>query len=826
MSDTPNASGASSLASSLRADFRFAFRMIAKSPLFTAIVVVTLALGIGLNTAVFSAIDALLLRPLPGVAEPDRIVQLYRTYPGDAQYGSNSIPHFWDVRRRSSDVFSGVSAWAYVTMNVAASDRPVRVFGQMVSADFFTTMGVTMAQGRAFVPAEDEGRGAHPVAVLSHNGWRLHFGADPAIVGRRIPVNGQSVEIIGITAPEFDGPLPMAPPALWMPLMQLEQLRPGGGGSFENRGNNFLRIVARLAPGVSLEQANARMSAVTEELRAEFPDHYERAGINIVPQAEAGIHPSFRGASLGLSAVVMVVVGLLLLVACVNVANLFLARARDRAREMAIRLALGAKRSALLRQLLVESLVFSAISGLAGLLVAWWAISLANGVTLPMDIDFNADLRLSPLVLGFALLISLVTSVLFGLAPALVATRPALLPALKGEVAAGSGRSRMSRGLVVAQMALSMVLLIGAGLFLANLRSATALDKGFVAENLLLVDLDPDLQGFDRGRSEQFYRTLLERLRANPEVLSVSTIDAVPLGLNNSDRYVEVPGYSPAENENMSINYAVVNPDYFGTLGIPLVEGREFEARDDSGSVRGLVVNQRFVDRFWPGEKGEGRTVRTAGRDYTVIGVVPTGKYVRLGEAPLAHMWFVQTQLWNAGSTVILRTRGDPMAVLPSVRSEVAALDQSMPVSNVRTMEKHLGISLLPARLTGAALGVFGVLGLLLAAVGMYGVMAYSVTQRTREIGIRMAIGARARDVVGLIMRQGLVLVLIGTGIGLAGSLFASRLLRSVLYGESTGDPTTFVAVPLVLIAVATLATFVPARRAASVDPAITLRSD
>lgn len=807
-------------------DLRFAFRMIAKSPLFTAIVVVTLALGIGLNTAVFSAIDALLLRPLPGVTEPDRIVQIYRTYPGGQDFGSNSIPHFWDLRRRSGDVFSDVSAWSFVTMNVAASDRPVRVFGQMVSADFFTTMGVGMAEGRGFVPAEDEGRGAHPVAVLSHNGWRLHFGADPAIVGKRIRVNGQSVEVIGIASPEFDGPLPMAPPALWMPLMQLEQLRPGGGGGFEARGNNYMSVVARLAPGVSLEQANARMTAITEELRAEFPDHYERSGINLIPQSEAGIHPSFRGASLGLSAVVMVVVGILLLVACVNVANLFLARARDRAREMAIRLALGAKRGALVRQLLVESLVFAALSGVAGMLVAWWAISLANGVTLPIDLDFNANLRLSPSVLGFALLISVLTSVLFGLAPALAATRPSLIPALKGEAAAGGGRSRMSRGLVVAQMALSMVLLVGAGLFLANLRGATAIDKGFVAENLLLVDLDPDLQGYDRSRTEQFYNTLLERLRTDPQVLAVSTIDAVPLGLNNSDRGVSVPGYTPAENEGMSIHYATVNPGYFATLGVALVEGREFEARDDSGSVRALVVNQRFVDRFWPGEKGEGRTVRTAGRDYTVIGVVPTGKYLRLGEAPLAHMWFVQSQLWNAGSTVLLRTRGDPMAILPMVRREVAALDESMPVSNVRTMDKHLGISLLPARLTGAALGVFGLLGLVLASVGMYGVMAYSVSQRTREIGIRMAIGATARNVVGLIMRQGLTLVLIGTSIGLAGSWGASRLLRGVLYGENTTDPMTFIVVPLVLLAVAAVATFLPASRAARVDPAVTLRAE
>jgi predicted permease len=810
----------------LRADLRFAGRMVVKSPLFTAIVVLTLALGIGLNTAVFSAVDALLLRPLPGVRSADELVQLYRTYPGGMAYGSNSIPHFWDLRRRSTEVFSGVAAWSFVTANLTTTDRPVRVFGQMVSADLFTVLGAQAARGRTFVPAEDEGRGAHPVAVLSDAGWRAHFGADPDIVGRRVMLNGQSVEIVGVTAPDFNGPMPIVAPVFWMPLMQLEQLRPGGGSAFENRGNNYMNAVARLRPGVSFEQARARMQAVAEELRAEFPSQYEGGGINLVRQMEAGIHPTMRGAQLGLSAVVMVVVGILLLVACVNVANLFLARARDRAREMAIRLALGARRGALVRQLLVESLVFSVIAGAAGLLVAWTAIGLANGITLPVDIDFRPDLRLSPSVLGFALGATVVTGALFGLAPAFAATRPSLIPALKGEAPAGAGRSRMGRGLVVAQMALSIVLLVGAGLFLVNLRGATSLDKGFVSENLLMVDLDPDLQGYTRAATEQFYRTLLERLGSDPAVRSVGLIDQVPLGLGTSDRFVEIPGYVSAENEDMSIYYASVSPGYFATMGVPLVQGREFTAQDDSGAVRAMVVNQRFVDRFWPGQDAVGRTVKASQRLYTVIGVVPTGKYARLGESPQAHMWFAQAQVWSAGMTLMVRTAGDPTSVVPVVRREVAALDQDLPVSNVRTMERHLGISLLPARLTGAALGVFGVLGLVLASVGMYGVMAYSVAQRTREIGIRMAIGAAARDVIALIMRQGLTLVIGGTVIGLVGAWGASRLLHGLLYGERVMDPWTFVLVPLVLIAVSAVAMFVPARRAAHVDPAITLRAD
>jgi predicted permease len=810
----------------LRQDLRFAGRMLVKSPLFTGIVVVTLALGIGLNTAVFAAVEALLLRPLPGVRATSELVQVYRTWPGPELYGSNSVPHFWDVRARSKEVFSGAASWSFEFVSLTADARPSLVFAQMVSADYFDVLGVTTTHGRFFRPEEDEGRGAHPVVVLSDAGWKSLFGAAPDIVGREVPLNGQNVTIVGVAPPEFKGAMPMVQPTLWIPLMQMAQVRPGSARNFENRGNNNMNIVARLKPGVTVEQAKARMDALTLELRAEFPDDYEDSGIHLVKVDDAGIHPMFRSAQVGLSAVVMVVVGILLLIACVNVANLFLARARDRAREMAIRLALGAQRAALVRQLLVESLCFALVSGVAGLLVAVWAIGLTNRIRLPIDIDFAPELRLSPTVLLFALGATVLTGVIFGLAPALQATRPALIPALKGEAPAGEGRSRAAKGLVVTQMALSIVLLVCAGLFLTNLRSATALDKGFVADHLLLADVDPGLQGYARGNTEQFYRALAERLREHPDVRAVSMTDNVPLGVGGSDRGVEIPGYTPSKNEGMSINYASVGPGYFDAMGIPLRAGREFKPEDDTTSVRALVVNERFVERFWPGQEAIGKTVRTAGRDYTIVGVVTTGKYQRLGEDPRAFMWFPQLQVWSAGMSLVIRTGGDPEAMIPALREAVAQLDANLPISNVRTMDKHLGISLLPARVTGAALGVFGILGLLLASVGMYGVMAYSVSQRTREIGIRMAIGAAASDVIGLVMRQGLTLVLVGTVIGLGGAFAAARLLAGVLYGGNALDPMTFTLVPLVLIAVAAVATFAPARRAAAVDPAITLRAD
>jgi len=806
-------------------DLRFARRILVKSPVFTAVVVTTLALGIGLNTAVFSAIDAMILRPLPGVRAPDEIVQLYRSWPGDFKYGSNSVPHYLDVRERSSDVFSGVAFWSFEQLSIAAAGRSQRVMGAMVSANYFSLLGVNAIKGRVFLPEEDEGRGAHPVAVASYNAWQGMFGGDPLIIGKQVVLNGQNYSIIGVIPKEFKGIIPLVTPSLFVPLMQYDQVRPGGAANFERRGNNSHNVIARLKPGVSYAAANERMKALVVQLRAEHPDDYKQSGITVVRQADAGIHPTMRAAQVGLSSVVMAVVLILLLVSCVNVANLFLARARDRAREMAIRLSLGALRRALVRQLLIESAVFAAVAAVVGLLVAQWAITLANQITLPFDVDFDAGLRLSPTVLLFTLGISVVTTLIFGLAPALQATRPSLIPALKGEAPAGESRSRITKALVVAQMALSIILLVSAGLFLRNLKAATAADKGFASDHVLVAQVDPSLQGYTRARTEEFYRSLMDRLRANPAVREAGLASTIPLSLGENDTGAEIPGYVPAANENMSVQDNTVSPGYFAAMGIP-VKGRGFEAQDDSAARKVMVVNQQFVDHYFGGKDPIGKVVKSRGADHTIIGVVPTGKYVRLGEEPTAFMYFAQAQHWNAGMVIQIRTTGDPMALIPTLRAEVAALDASLPLSDVRSMEQHLGTALLPARLSGAVLGIFGLLGLVLAVLGTYGVMAYSVAQRTREIGIRMAIGAAPRDVVRLVMRQGMSLVGIGIVIGLAGAFGASRVIRGVLYGGGENDPLTFMAVPLLLAAVAMLAIWIPARRAAALDPLVALRQE
>lgn len=812
--------------STLAQDVRYARRILVKNPLFTAIVVVTLAIGIGLNTAVFSAIDTLLLKPLPGVRAPDQLVQIYRSWPGGVNYGSNSIPHYQDVRDRSSSVYSGVAAWAFVQASITTGGRPQTAFGMAVSANFFSVLGVMPLRGRTFVPAEATGPGAHAVAVLSYDGWTQLFGGDTSIIGHSVILDGRDYTIVGVTPKEFHGPMPIVTPEVFLPMMQINELRPGEGDILKARGSNSFNVVARLKPGVTLAQANDRMKAIVQGLRDEHPDQYKDNGIYLIPTTKAGIHPTLKNAEVGLSSVVMAVVAILLLIACVNVANLFLARARDRAREMAIRLSLGAKRRALIRQLLVESFLFALVSGVAGLAVAWWAIGVANRVSLPMDITFRPGLSVSPTVLLFTLGVTVVTGFLFGLAPALQATRPSLVPALKGEEAAGESRSRLTRGLVVAQVALSIVLLVSAGLFLRNLSAATSVDKGFNADNMLIAALDPGLQGYTRARTDEFYHQLTERLQANPDVVAVGYATYLPLSLNESDSGVEIPGYTPGKNENMSVQNSSVTPGYFAAMGIPLREGRAFRAQDDSGSVPVLIVNEQFAHRFWPGQDALGKTVHTHGRDWTVVGVVPTGKYFSLGEEPTAFYYTPEAQQWSYGMQIAIRTRGTPVNEVSALRSAVAALDPNMPLSDVRTMENHLGIALLPARVTGWALGVFGLLGLLLASVGIYGVMAYSVSQRTREIGIRMAIGAGGSAVIRLLMRQGLTLVLVGTGVGLVGAVAAERLIRGQLYGGNGLDLMTFVVVPLVLLVVATGAIWIPARRAAGLDPVLALRQE
>jgi predicted permease len=810
----------------LQQDLRFALRMLLKNPWFTAASVLTLGLGIGLNAAVFSAVNALFFRPLPQVREDSELVQLYRSWPGDVLYGSNSIPHYQDLRDRVEAFGGDVAAWTLVPLNLSADGVSERIIGNMVSANYFDVLGAPPVLGRGFLAEEAVNPGAHRVIVLGHSFWQTRFGADPSIVGRAVTLNGQSWTVIGVARAGFKGTMPIIDPPVYAPLMMQRELIPGYN-LIEARDNNWMNVVARRRPEFSVEQTRQNLDAWLMQMRDEYPDDYDESGVHLVPQNEAGIHPMLRSAQVGLSAVTMVVVAFLLLIACINVANLFLARAGERRKEMGIRLSLGARRGRLITQLLTESLLFSAVAGGTGLLLALWAVSIANSLTLPIDVAVDFDLSIDRTVLLFTLGLSLFTGILFGLAPAMQASNPETVSALKGEFSSErGGKNRLIGSLVVAQTALSILLLISSGLFLRGLQAATSVDIGFEPDNLLVASLDPGLQGYDRERTEVFYDEFQAGLRSLPGVKAVGLARTVPLSLSSSDRGVAIPGYEPAANEGMSIRYNIVTPGYFAAMGIPVLAGRPFGAEDGRDGAPVIVVNQKFADRFWPGENGLGKIVRTAGEDRIVVGVAKTGKYFSLGEEPQDFMYFAQAQVWSYPMTVHVRTAGDPEALRPLVRREVQRLDSAMPVADLRTMTNQLGIALFPARLVGLTLGLFGILGMILAAVGVYSVMAYSVTQRTREIGIRVALGASWRQVVAMVLRKGMSLVGIGVALGLLGAVIASRMMVGMLYGVSAVDPATFLGVPALLGAVALVASFIPARRAAGTDPMMTLRAE
>ena len=808
-------------------DLRFSVRMLLKNPMFTIAAVTTLALGIGLNAATFSAVHGLLLSPLPGTEDPDELVQIYRQWPG-IEYGSVSVPHYQDLRDRTTDVFDNVSSWYFEPLSVASDGRTERAIGMVVSANFFQTFGAVPQLGRPFLPGiEDRDPGAHAVAVISHGFWESRFGADAEIVGRTITLNGHPFEIVGVAPSDFQGPVSFAAPPIYVPLMMANVITPAFN-RLEARGSNNMNVVARLQDETTLVRAKQSLDATLVQLREEYPDDYEnQLDHTVVMQRDAGIHPSFGEAQAGMSTVMMVVVGLLLLIACVNVANLFLARARDRRREMGIRLSMGATRSRIIQQLLTESFLFSVIAGAAGLALASVATGLLSNFRPPIDGPWAFNVETDTTVLWFTAVVSLAAGFIFGMAPALQSARADTAIAIKGESSDKVGRSRASSALVVAQVALSLLLLISSGLFLRSLQAATRIDPGFdTPGNLVMASVNPGLQGYEESRTREFWDRMLEDVGALPEVSGVGLVVTAPLGLGSSDRGISVPGYEFAEGERSSLHYTYVTEGYIETMGIDLVEGRSFTRQDDDSGPPVMIVNQRFAERFWPGQSALGKTVETAGREWSVVGVVETGKYNSLGEDPTEFMYFPTRIMFRSDLVIVARSEGDPQIVLQRIQELVRAADPEMPVYDMRSMEDHMGIALLPARLGGSVLGLFGLLGLTLAAVGIYGVMAYSVSQRTRELGIRVALGADRSSVLQLVLSEGLRLALIGTAIGLVGALVAARLVRGLLYNASALDPVAFTVVPLTLLGVAALAVYLPARRAARVDPIGALKSE
>ncbi|MEK6286976.1 MAG: ABC transporter permease [Acidobacteriota bacterium] len=796
-------------------DLRYGFRMLLKRPGFTAVAVLALALGIGANTAVFSVVNAVLLRPLP-LKDPDRLVWIWGDsiqQPGNGR-GSVSPPDFLDFREQNQ-VFERITAFQNAPFNLAGSGEPERVNGVRVSAEFFETVGVAPIHGRAFV-SEEEQDGRGKVAVMGYGLWQRRFGGDPDLVGKTISLNGGSFTVVGIMPSGFQ--FPRDDVELWTPITF-------GIPPTSVRRFHFLRPIARLKPGVSREQAQAEINAITVRLEQQYPDSNTDYGARLVLLPEQ-IVGDMRLTLVLLTAAVAFV----LLIACANVANLLLARAATRQKEIAIRSALGASRWRLVRQMLTESVGLALCGGLLGFMIAWWGVELLIKLG-PSNIPRLREVTIDGPVFGFTLLVSCVTGILFGLVPALQASPSGLAEILKEGSRGSTGlRGRRVRGaLVVSEIALALVLLIGAGLMLKSFLRLSQIEPGFQPVNVLTMQIGLTQTRYaEAPQRAAFFSQLLPRVAVLAGVQHAGAVSQLPMSGQNSDTSFSVEGRPPAApGERLGANSRIASPDYFSALGIPLIEGRYFTDRDVKGSPNVIVISETFARQIFPDEQPLGKRLTIdAGQPWTgeIVGVVGAIRHSGLSVQPWREMYVAHAQNPVGGMNLVVRAAGDPATLASAIKSEVQTLDKDLPLYNVRTMESVVSDSVAQPRFRALLLGIFAAVALILAAVGIYGVMSYYVTQRTHEIGIRMALGAQRRDVMRLVVGQGLMLAMSGVAIGLAAAFAVTRLMSSLLYEVGATDPTTFAVISLLLGGVATLACYIPARRATRVDPIGALR--
>ena len=813
-------------------DVRYALRRLVRARGFTLAAALTIALGVGANTAIFSIVNAVLLRPPTAVAEPERLVGLFTSDYSGPPYGSSSIPDILDFGAQSSDVFVGVAGFSPRPAAVGSNDNLERVAVEVVTDNYFQVTGVQPVLGRAF-GAEQRVKGGDPVVVISSALWRRRFGSDPAIVGKTLRMNAREFTIIGVAPNGFNGSLRGLVNDVWAPASLGAYV--GMGDSFyDGRGDRGSFVFARLKPGVTLEQAQTRMNVVARQLHAAYPDSWTDVSkngrrITLLPERETRIPPQARGPALGFIALLMATVALVLLVCCANVAGLLLARAAGRLKEVGIRISLGASRATIIRQMLTEAVLLAALGGVVGTAVTIWAMRalMALGTPAQIPVPISLDLQPDYRVMWFTLAVTLITGVVFGLAPALRASRADVVSALKVDTPAmrlGGRRFSLQGALVVGQVTLSTLLLVGALLFIRTLRAAATIDPGFRVDNMLMLSINPRPGEEGRVDPQQVALGVRDRVAALPGVTNVSWANAVPLGLDASRRRIDVEGYRAREGEDMEFHYSVVGPRYFETMQITLLRGRGFTENDRSGAPRVVVVNEAFAKKFWGDADPIGKSLLRGDERIEVVGLARDGKYVSISESPRPYVFYPQLQNPD-GVMLLVRTSGEPMRMLEAVRREVAGVAPDWMMERPTTLNAHIGASLLPQRIAASLLGVFGVVALLLAAVGLYGVVAFAVAQRTREIGIRVALGAPSGDVLKLMLRQGMKLAGLGLLIGLPLAAGAAKLISSFLLGAGAADPFVFVIAAVALGAVTAIASYIPARRASRVDPMVALRS-
>jgi predicted permease len=804
-------------------DIRLAVRSLSLNPAFSLGAIATLALGIGVNSSIFTLANAALFKPMPGVASPSELVWISGASRERPRPGGMSYLEYLDYQQGTRSTFSGLLAFGPTSLSLGSGGEPERIRGHLVTGSYFATLGALPAAGRLLQPADDRA-GAEPAVVLGHRLWRQRFGGATEVLGQPLVVNGRSFTVVGVAADGFTGPELGQAADLWLPIATLPVINTAQAGWLDERGTLWLRVIGRLAPATTAQQAGAAALGIAAALEQTYPDT-NKGRTAVVSPASSALSPGERGELLPLTGLLLAVTGLVLVIACANVANLVLARGAGRSLEISIRAAVGASRGRLVRQLLTESLVLASAGAAAGLLLSFWGSDLLLA-QLP-ESDFRglyagADAR----VLGFTALLAALSVCVFGLLPALAATRSDLLPRLRQTASAGGGRSRLQRGLVVAQLSLSLVLLLAAGLSLRALQKASALDLGFNPRQMVTASYDLVLQNYPVERREAFRRELVARLAALPGVTAATVANVPPLSgimygtsvtaLDDRGDPVEARAYMNA-----------VGPRYFTTLEMPLVAGREIGVQDGRGAPGAAVINETLARRLWPGAEALGRTMRLDDDTLEVVGVARDAKYDEPTEEarPFLFVSLAQHSTLDR-DTAIVRTAAAPALVAAAVRAQIRALDPALPVFDVRSFDGILRDRADKQRGISALFAAFGLLALSLAALGLYGVMAYAVMRRTREMGIRLALGATPMQLTRLIAGDGLRLALAGVAIGGTLALPLARVLGALIFGVQVADLAAFAGTCALLVAVALVAALLPARRAARLDPIVALRTD
>jgi predicted permease len=822
-------------------DLRYALRWLRRSPGFAAVAILSLGLGIGVNTAMFSLVDAVLLRPLP-VRDPGSLADVFTSSGDGADYATTSFPDFQDLKAQNT-VFSDMTAYTPMFAPLGLGDRARLVLGQLVTANHFDLLGVRPFLGRLLQPADDSA-GAERVVVISHRMWQTDFGSDANVVGRTLQLRGQPYTIVGVAPQSFTGVIPLIVPELWLPIIHVEEVEPAGMNDnipsptgrtrIERRGARSFFVKGRLKPEFTAAQAHANVALIGTQLEAAHPQTNRSRRMSAFATGDVRfLVPQASGAMSTGSAAVMAVVGLVLLIACANVTGMLLARASARTREVSVRLAIGASRWQLVRQMLTEGVVLGVAGALVAAGLAWAVIRMLISIRLPIPGTLVLDLRLDWRVLSFAMLVAVAAGLVTALTPALKAASPHLSGALRGELPtarAGNRRVALRDALVVGQLALTAVLLVIAGLMLRSLNASMAANVGFRSEGLALVATDTDMVRYSPERGVQFWKAALERVKALPGVESAALASPrLPFDINRNQTSIRIDGRDyPSETRGDVVANVSVSPDYFTTLGVSIVEGRGFTDADREGTPRVAIVNQAMARRYWPNESAVGKTFRqTFGKaTFTIVGVSADHRVYLVNEAPTPYLHFAEAQQPSRYNFLLARTRGDAAQLLGAMRRELLAMEPGLVFVNSATMSSSIADSLLPPRIAAWLAMAFGALGTLLAAIGLYGVIAFSVARRTREIGVRMAIGASQGTVLGLVMRQGLTLAFIGALVGGVLAALAARVMSGALFGVGMFDPVAWTVAIAALLGSATLANFVPARRAMRVNPVAALRTE